>query len=82
MEVERLRGTEAAVTDLQKRSLVELEQEKQMWSLQLKKKEATLKSEMQLAHDDAAAAAQTAATMKERCQRLLAKAKDKCVNAG
>ena len=45
--------------------------------MQLKKKQAALKSDLERALTDSKQATEEAATMKSRCQRALAKARDK-----
>jgi len=65
--------------DARTRGRAELEQEKELWGLQMKKKQASLNSEVQKSKDEAQQAAQETAVMKARCQRALSKARDKCV---
>ena len=57
----------------------ELAQEKQLLGLQLKKEKAALKSEIERAQKRVSDADAGTAAMKARCQRALAKAKDKYV---
>ena len=48
-----------------------------MWNLQMKKKQASLNSEVERVHEAAVAADKNAAAMKQRCQRALSKARQK-----
>ena len=67
-------------SDLETRQRREIEREKELLTLQLKKKQAALKSDLERAAAKVTQAESNASSMKERCQRALARAKDKYSN--